>query len=132
MKLAIIELYFIVIKKNNLLSQNLFVKFMMQIKFVLAIYHLPFHIVHTNLQVKSIFLIRNSSNGFFLIVNTTEAGDGHLSVKIKQNGSRITHEQTRMSGHVYEILFIPETSDECIVSITFNGENIRKFVHLLV
>ncbi|UJR14889.1 hypothetical protein I4U23_001873 [Adineta vaga] len=59
-------------------------------------------------------------------INTTEVGNGLLSVKIKQNGNKLTHEQTRISKSVYEISFIPETSDECSIQITFNGEtNIR-------
>jgi hypothetical protein len=57
------------------------------------------------------------------VVNTSDAGDGHLSVKIKQNGNRIAHEQTQIVSHIYEISFLPETSDECTVSISFNGEN---------
>jgi hypothetical protein len=60
---------------------------------------------------------------FFRVVNTTEAGDGHLSVKIKQNGNRLTHEQIQIIPHIYEISFIPETSDECMVSLSFNEEN---------
>ncbi|CAF4205688.1 unnamed protein product [Rotaria sp. Silwood2] len=56
-------------------------------------------------------------------INTIDAGNGHLSVKIKQNANRITYDQTRMDTHNYEIAFIPETFDECIVTILFNGDN---------
>ncbi|CAF3728092.1 unnamed protein product [Rotaria sp. Silwood1] len=56
-------------------------------------------------------------------INTIDAGNGHLSVKIKQNGNRITHDQTRINTHTYEITFIPETFDECIVTILFNGDS---------
>ncbi|CAF1246383.1 unnamed protein product [Rotaria sordida] len=56
-------------------------------------------------------------------INTTDAGNGNLSVKIKQDGNRITHDQTRIDTHIYEIAFIPETFDECIVTLSFNGDN---------
>ncbi|CAF4785880.1 unnamed protein product, partial [Rotaria magnacalcarata] len=45
------------------------------------------------------------------IVNTMDAGDGYVSVKIKQNGNRLAHEQTRIDLHIYEITFLPETQD---------------------
>jgi uncharacterized protein YxeA len=64
----------------------------------------------------------------FYVVNTTDAGNGVLSVKIKQNGNKISHEQTRLSNHIYEISFVPETSDECTVQISFNGENYCKYI----
>lgn len=57
------------------------------------------------------------------LVSTKEAGDGNLSVKIKQSGNRLTHEQNRIDINVYEITFIPETHDECTIHILFNGEN---------
>ncbi len=63
----------------------------------------------------------------FRLVHTAEAGDGLLSVKIKQNGNRLNHEQIQIVPHIYEISFIPETSDECLISISFNGENNCKF-----
>lgn len=69
---------------------------------------------------------------YFLLVNTAEAGDGHLSVKIKQNGNRLTLEQVQSIPHIYEISFIPETSDECIISISFNGENNCRFIYIHV
>ncbi|CAF3819425.1 unnamed protein product [Rotaria sordida] len=56
-------------------------------------------------------------------IDTSEAGNGVLSVKIKQNGNKILHEQTRISTHIYQILFTPETTDECTLHISFNGEN---------
>ncbi|CAF4693240.1 unnamed protein product, partial [Rotaria socialis] len=52
-----------------------------------------------------------------------DAGDGHVSVKIKQSGNRLAHEQARIDLHIYEITFLPETQDECFVTISFNGEN---------
>ncbi|CAF1398822.1 unnamed protein product [Adineta steineri] len=59
-------------------------------------------------------------------INTAEVGNGILLVKIKQNGNKVSHEQARISKHVYEISFIPETSDECTIQIAFNGEtNLR-------
>ncbi len=61
------------------------------------------------------------------LVNTAEAGNGILSVEIKQNGNKLSHEQTRISTHIYEISFIPDTSDECTVQISFNGENSCKY-----
>jgi hypothetical protein len=66
----------------------------------------------------------------FVLVNTAEAGDGHLTVKIKQNSSRLTHEQIQIVPHIYEISFIPETTDECFISISFNGENNCKFKYI--
>jgi hypothetical protein len=133
MKLEIIELYFIMIKIKNLLLRNLFLKFMMQRKYVWVIYHLLFHIDYINLLVKTFFLINTLWKLVcFCIVNTEEAGDGSLSVKIKQNGSRITHEQIRVVPHIYEISFIPETSDDCTVSISFNGENSRKLIYSFI
>jgi hypothetical protein len=66
-------------------------------------------------------------NSGFRLVNTTEAGDGILNIKIKQNGNRLNHEQIQIFPHIYEISFIPETSDECLISISFNGENNCKF-----
>ncbi|CAF1278454.1 unnamed protein product [Rotaria sordida] len=56
-------------------------------------------------------------------IDTSEAGNGVLSVKIKQNGNKILHEQTRISTHIYQISFTPETTDECTLHISFNGEN---------
>ncbi|CAM4895437.1 unnamed protein product [Rotaria socialis] len=56
-------------------------------------------------------------------INTMDAGDGHVSVKIKQSGNRLAHEQARIDLHIYEITFLPETQDECFVTISFNGEN---------
>lgn len=49
-----------------------------------------------------------------------------LALRIKQNGNKLGHEQTRISKHVYEISFVPDTSDECTVQIAFNGETNRK------
>jgi len=77
-------------------------------------------------------LIGNKKKILFRIVNTVEAGDGHLSVKIKQNGNRLTVEQIQIIPHIYEISFIPETSDECIVSISFNGENNCRFYYICI
>ncbi|CAM4749067.1 unnamed protein product [Rotaria magnacalcarata] len=56
-------------------------------------------------------------------IHTADAGHGVLSVKIKQNGDKLSHEQTQISTHIYQISFTPETEDECIVQISFNGEN---------
>ena len=57
------------------------------------------------------------------LVNTVEAGGGLLHIKIKQNGNRLNHDQIQIVPHIYEVSFIPETSDECLISISFNGEN---------
>ncbi len=62
------------------------------------------------------------------LVNTVDAGNGILSVKIKQNEKKISHEQTRISTHIYEISFIPETTDDCIMQISFNSESSCKCV----
>ncbi|CAF5132220.1 unnamed protein product, partial [Rotaria socialis] len=35
-------------------------------------------------------------------INTMDAGDGHVSVKIKQSGNRLAHEQARIDLHIYE------------------------------
>jgi len=86
-----------------------------------VIYHLLLHINDINLQVKNINFF--SVNNYVCIVNTTDAGNGVLSVKIKQNENKISHEQTRISNHIYEISFIPETSNECIAQLSFNEEN---------
>jgi hypothetical protein len=76
---------------------------------------------------KVLFLIFIDEELWFRLVNTTEAGDGLLNIKIKQNGNRLNHEQMQIVPHIYEISFIPETSDECLISISFNGENNCKF-----
>lgn len=60
-------------------------------------------------------------------MNTAEAGDGILSVKIKQNGNRLIHEQLQLVPHIYEVSFLPETTDQCFISIAYNGENNCKF-----
>ncbi len=64
------------------------------------------------------------------LVNTADAGNGILSVKIKQNEKKILHEQTRISTHIYEILFTPETTDDCTIQISFNGENSCEFLSI--
>lgn len=90
-------------------------------------YHSLLLIDYINLQVNCFFYKKLSL--FFLyvyIVNTTEVGNGVLSVKIKQNENKISHDQTRISTHLYEISFKPETLDECIAQISFNGEHNRK------
>ncbi|CAF5036697.1 unnamed protein product [Rotaria sp. Silwood1] len=56
-------------------------------------------------------------------INTSDVGHGILSVRIKQNGNKILHEQIEISPHIYQILFTPETTDECTVQISFNEEN---------
>ncbi|CAF3378932.1 unnamed protein product [Rotaria socialis] len=56
-------------------------------------------------------------------LHTADAGHGVLSVKIKQNGDKLSHELTQISTYIYQISFTPETEDECIVQISFNGEN---------
>ncbi|CAF1615421.1 unnamed protein product, partial [Adineta ricciae] len=56
-------------------------------------------------------------------INTEAVGDGHLSIKLKQNSNRLSHEQTRLNAHNYEVSFVPETSDECTLSILFNGDD---------
>ena len=60
-------------------------------------------------------------------MNTADAGDGILTVKIKQNGNRLIHEQIQLIPHIYEISFLPETTDQCFLSIAYNGENNCKF-----
>ncbi len=127
MKSVIIELYSIMIKRKTRLLRNLFLKFMMRRKFKLAIYHRLFHIDCINSQVNIWFLNLIDELFRFYLVNTTEGGNGLLNVKIKQNGNRLNHEQIQIVPHVYEISFIPETSDECLISISFNGENNCKF-----
>ena len=87
----------------------------------MEIYQLQLFINYINLKVKNSFFLQiDFLNG--LVVNTTDAGNGILSVKIKQNGNKILHEQTRISDQIYEISFTPETADEYIVQLSFNGE----------
>ena len=63
----------------------------------------------------------------FVVVNTSNVGQGILTVKIKQNEKKILHEQTRISMNLYEISFIPDTADDCSVQIIFNGESSRSY-----
>lgn len=63
----------------------------------------------------------------FYLVNTTEAGNGVLLVRIKQNGNEISHEQTHISTHLYQVSFIPETLDNCDIQISYNGDNNCKY-----
>ncbi len=56
-------------------------------------------------------------------------GNGILSVKIKQNERKISHEQTRIATHMYEIVFTPETTDDCTIQVSFNGDNSSKLCY---
>ena len=56
-------------------------------------------------------------------MNTSQAGHGHLSVKIKQNSMRLVHEQDQLSDGVYQISFLPERSAPCTIEVAFNEEN---------
>ena len=102
----------------------------MPVKSVAVICHLRFHIDRTNSLVRSSSFTRIFFWSFIIsIVNTEAVGDGQLAIKLKQNSNRLSHEQTRLNAHNYEVSFVPETSDECILSILFNGDDGCKYIN---
>lgn len=60
-------------------------------------------------------------------MSTAAAGPGQLAVKIKQNNTRLVHEEAELAEHVHEITFVPETTVQCTIDISFNGENNCKY-----
>ena len=98
-------------------------------KSVSVIFHPLFHIDCINSLVRPSRSLAIDDLPSFTIVNTVEAGDGIVNVKIKQNGNRLVHEQIQLIPHIYEISFLPETTDPCFISIAFNGENNCKFAY---
>jgi len=63
---------------------------------------------------------------YIYLVDTTKAGQGNLTIKIKQNQKILVYDQTKSSKDIYEIVFIPETIDDCILKIGFNNDESRK------
>ncbi|CAF1303393.1 unnamed protein product, partial [Didymodactylos carnosus] len=57
------------------------------------------------------------------IVNTTGSGDGELLVNIEQGVNKISHEQIRLLKDLHQIVFVPKDLNDCMINITFNGEN---------
>lgn len=62
------------------------------------------------------------------LVDTSKAGYGQLTVKIKQNTTRLLHDQLRIDDHLYEVTFLPEFAIPLTVELNYNGENACKSI----